>query len=112
MDSLTLIRIVAILITAICACLFYFLPSFIARRRCNSKAIFLVNLLTGWTAFGWIAALIWALKSETLPVVIVHQRLAPQTFCSHCGKCSFPDAQFCQTCGQSLLCSTAAGVAR
>lgn len=40
----------------------YFLPTVIANSRRNPKsnAIFLVNLLTGWTMLGWIAVLIWA----------------------------------------------------
>lgn len=43
--------------------LFYFLPSLLASRRKNhnSTAIFVLNLLLGWTAIGWIVALIWAL---------------------------------------------------
>lgn len=40
----------------------YFLPTFVAsrRRHHNANAIFLLNLLLGWTGIGWIAALIWA----------------------------------------------------
>jgi len=42
--------------------LIYFLPSLVAAAN-NSKqgiAIFLLNLLLGWTGLGWIVALIWA----------------------------------------------------
>jgi len=41
----------------------YFLPAIIAvRRRCRwDAAIFVFNLLLGWTVFGWFAALSWAL---------------------------------------------------
>ena len=37
----------------------YFLPAIIAvRRKCRSDAaIFVLNLLLGWTVFGWFAAL-------------------------------------------------------
>jgi hypothetical protein len=40
----------------------YFLPSLIAgtRRHPHGNAIFLVNLLLGWTLLGWLAALIWS----------------------------------------------------
>lgn len=40
----------------------YFLPTFIAneRRHHQGAAIFVLNLLLGWTAIGWIAALIWS----------------------------------------------------
>ena len=40
----------------------YFLPAIIASSRShpNSTAITLLNLFLGWTALGWIVALIWA----------------------------------------------------
>ena len=41
---------------------FYFLPAMAAagRRHHNQSAIFILNLLLGWTILGWIAALVWA----------------------------------------------------
>jgi hypothetical protein len=41
---------------------FYFLPALVANARCHHQfaAIAVMNLLLGWTAIGWIAALIWA----------------------------------------------------
>ena len=41
---------------------FYFLPGIIAslRRHRNSTAIWVLNLLLGWTLLGWIIALVWA----------------------------------------------------
>ena len=40
----------------------YFLPYLAAKRRRHSKreAIFILNLLLGWTFLGWAIALIWA----------------------------------------------------
>jgi len=40
----------------------YFIPYIVARRRKhhNAEAIGVLNLLLGWTAIGWIVALIWA----------------------------------------------------
>ena len=40
----------------------FFLPTIIAvlRHHRNTLAVFLVNLLLGWTGIGWIAALIWS----------------------------------------------------
>lgn len=40
----------------------YFLPFFIAewRGHPNSIPIGLLNLFTGWTFIGWVAALIWS----------------------------------------------------
>lgn len=40
----------------------YLLPALIAglRRHHNEGAIFVLNLLLGWTFLGWVAALVWA----------------------------------------------------
>ena len=40
----------------------YFLPTIIVlvRRKKNVLGPILVNVLLGWTFFGWVAALIWA----------------------------------------------------
>lgn len=44
----------------------YFLPSIIAlaRNKRDVVAIVLLNFFLGWTAIGWIVALIWALKVD------------------------------------------------
>jgi hypothetical protein len=38
----------------------YFLPTIVAGRHHNSGAIFVLNLLLGWTFVGWVIALVWA----------------------------------------------------
>ena len=40
----------------------YFLPTLIAflKDHKNKLAIFLLNLLLGWTALGWVGSLVWA----------------------------------------------------
>ena len=40
----------------------YFLPTIVALARShhNAVAIFLLNLLLGWTGLGWIVALVWS----------------------------------------------------
>ena len=43
----------------------YFLPAFIGRRKRNARAIFVLNLLLGWTFLGWVGTLIWALLRES-----------------------------------------------
>ncbi|MNJ41080.1 hypothetical protein D3C77_359890 [compost metagenome] len=50
----------------------YFLPGIIAglRGHPNKVSIMLLNLFLGWTAIGWLAALIWsasAIRSRTQP---------------------------------------------
>ncbi len=49
----------------------YFLPSIVAlgRSKRDTAAIFVLNLFLGWTAIGWVIALVWALKQD-VPVVI------------------------------------------
>lgn len=44
----------------------YFIPGIVARARGhkNLKAIATLNLLLGWTAIGWIVALIWAFRDD------------------------------------------------
>jgi hypothetical protein len=47
----------------------YFLPTIVAqaRRQPNLLAIGFLNLLLGWSFFGWVGALVWALvKTDTL----------------------------------------------
>jgi hypothetical protein len=47
----------------------YFIPVMIAVARKHRKAtsIFLVNLFFGWSIFGWIFALVWALRANVAP---------------------------------------------
>ena len=40
----------------------YFLPTLVAflRQHKNKLAIFLLNLLLGWTVLGWVVSLVWS----------------------------------------------------
>lgn len=40
----------------------YFLPTLEAARtkKSNTSAIFILNLLLGWTMIGWVVAAVWA----------------------------------------------------
>ena len=44
----------------------YFLPSIIAlaRNKRDITAIVLLNFFLGWTAIGWVIALVWAVKND------------------------------------------------
>jgi len=42
----------------------YFLPSIVGWHKKNRNAIFVLNLLMGWTFLGWLIALIWALTKD------------------------------------------------
>jgi hypothetical protein len=50
----------------------YFLPSIIGYSHRNFGSIFLLNLLLGWTAIGWIVAIIWAVSSDKKETIIVN----------------------------------------
>jgi hypothetical protein len=49
----------------------YFLPSIIAlaRSKRDIAAIILLNFFLGWTAIGWVIALVWAVKND-VPMVV------------------------------------------
>jgi hypothetical protein len=48
----------------------YFLPTIIAfaRNKRDTTAILLLNFFLGWTAIGWVIALVWAVKTD-VPVM-------------------------------------------
>ncbi len=45
----------------------YFIPVIIAyvRKHKNLLPITIMTIFTGWTFFGWLASLLWALNSDT-----------------------------------------------
>lgn len=55
-------EILVALVALFLAIYFYFLPTITAAyiKHHNQKAIFLLNLLLGWTLLGWITALVWS----------------------------------------------------
>jgi hypothetical protein len=81
--------------------LLYFLPTIIARDKADVMAIFIVNLLFGWTIIGWFVALIWACSAERyIPVRAVP--VSSGRFCSQCGTLSHYGAHFCSACGRAV----------
>ena len=56
-----------------CAVVLYFAPAIVAhhRRHESSGAIFLVNLLLGWSIIGWIACFAWACSGNTRRQVVI-----------------------------------------
>jgi hypothetical protein len=44
----------------------YFLPAIVAfaRSKRDATSILVLNFLLGWTAIGWVIALVWALKQD------------------------------------------------
>ena len=58
MQNLGLLEILLVILVFIA----YFLPSLIAflRQHKNKLAIFLLNLILGWTVLGWVVSLVWS----------------------------------------------------
>lgn len=48
----------------------YFLPTFVGYKKNNFNAIFILNLLLGWTLIGWVVALVWASTKEKSNLVL------------------------------------------
>ncbi|MBQ1988288.1 MAG: superinfection immunity protein [Clostridia bacterium] len=67
-------------LTIIGCLLIYFFPSFIgwSRSHNNGIAIFILNLLLGWTILGWVCALIWSFTNSNKPAQVVAQKPAQQ----------------------------------
>lgn len=79
----------------------YFVPTFIGLRKRNAGAIFVLNLLLGWTFVGWVVALVWALTVEN-PLPANEPARAPIQSLRSCSGCNAPMQaiqQFCHSCG-------------
>ena len=44
----------------------YFFPTYVAKKnqKKNTDAIFILNLLAGWTFIGWVVAVVWAYTKD------------------------------------------------
>ena len=81
----------------------YFIPAFIALAREHDKKIAIVwlNVLTGWSLVGWIAAFIWACLS-TKPTAAPSTIPMRQSRCPSCYRPTIPGLPRCGHCGISL----------
>lgn len=92
------------------AFLCYFIPAIVASKRKHRQmeAIFLLNLLLGWTLVGWAGALVWACVAE--PVVqprfqTAEPAITPQRLrvpCPQCSEAILPTAKLCPFCKSVL----------
>jgi uncharacterized membrane protein YqaE (UPF0057 family) len=69
-DSIGWAEATEILVSAVVLLAIYLVPAYVASRRGHHQrqAILVLNLLLGWTALGWIAALVWAMTAVQKPV--------------------------------------------
>jgi uncharacterized membrane protein YqaE (UPF0057 family) len=61
----------------------YFAPTIVAlsRGHLSAGAIFILNLLLGWTVLGWVVALVWAGTGNTLSIQRkIHGQSSQPTF--------------------------------
>jgi Superinfection immunity protein len=82
--------------------LLYFLPAIIGRHKRDAMGIFLLNLFLGWTAVGWVIALIWACAAESYQRAHVTPVNAGYKYCSQCGAIAYSGAHFCTACGRTV----------
>lgn len=83
------------------AAIIYFLPAInAASRKYKSRgAVFLLNLVLGWTVIGWIAAVIWSATGN-----VEAKGPTPDTHvkCPDCAELILRDAKVCKHCGCKL----------
>jgi hypothetical protein len=78
----------------------YFFPTLIGRKKRNAGAIFVLNLLLGWTLIGWIIALVWAFTVDPPnPSAAVQPNEAT---CGACGARISRVDRFCTHCGGEI----------
>ena len=91
----------------------YFFPTIVgtARKKHNAGAIFVLNLLLGWTVVGWVIALVWALTHDASRPSIDDRipAVSAGEVCPQCKSVNLPGAAFCSGCGQNLVAALVEG---
>jgi hypothetical protein len=75
----------------------YLVPAIIAASRAHHQAaaIVVLNIVLGWTALGWIGALVWSLTA-------VQRTTGVAVRCDNCDTPAASGAAFCPNCGTAL----------
>ena len=79
---------------------FYFIPALVAadRKNPNTTAIFILNLLLGWSLIGWVVALVWACSGESKKGAVGGIKYS----CPYCDEEIRPAAIKCKHCGSDI----------
>lgn len=108
--------IVGVVFIAICIYV-YFLPAIVAHKRAHSKftAIFVLNILMGWTFIGWVVAIVWAYTEDNQvqesssssggvwAAEAARRAALPTTKkCPECAELVSIEARKCKHCGSSI----------
>jgi T4 superinfection immunity protein len=104
--SLENVAVLRVLVLTSVALPFYFLPAILGRQKPSALAIFVLDLLLGWTVIGWIVALIWAVTGESqqrASVLEASPACSALRLCHMCLKASGPDTMFCIHCGTAFV---------
>ncbi len=66
----------------------YFVPALLAssRNHPRSQAIWVVNVLVGWTVVGWVVCLVWALSEPRLPMPTMPRQRYPAAYAAPYGQ--------------------------
>lgn len=91
------------LVIALCI---YFIPVAVAHSRNHRSfnAIFIVNLLLGWSVIGWIWALIWANTGNTAQKTVTGEpTYETHVKCPDCAEIIKKEAKVCKHCGCKLV---------
>lgn len=92
------------LVLGISAIFVYFLPTYVAARRIhrNIYLIAFVNLITAWTAIGWLVCLAWAINKQKDSESIPDPYDENVKNCPYCDELIKKKAVFCKHCRKDL----------
>ena len=116
---MVVINIAILLVLLAIGLAIYFLPAIIARSRDhdNKTAIFVLNLLLGWSVIGWVGAMVWAFTNSTaapepepswmqprpLPAGALGAMREPEErACPFCAELIKAKAKVCKHCGRDV----------